>query len=523
MDAQVLVEPAILHLRIPDFAAVVAGRARPDLGARALIVAGAVDGRGTVLAASPAARQDGVAPGMTLREAEKLSPRAEMLPADPDTLAGAAREILAILECYTPVVELDWGRNARTRRRKEQAADWTKLARCFGVTLDVRGCERLFGPPPRIAQRIEAHLAEQGYMARIGVAANPSLAAVASAVAWAEADRPALCLVPAGQERSFLDGLPLALFEAVDDDLLEHLRVLGIRKAGQLARLPTAAIRRRFGTAGEAAQAQARGSAQRPVIAPPAPPILEAACALEDPIADALHLERVLARLAARLARQLAARGQAASLLTLRLTQASVPSGSAHTGSCLIERSLHLKAPVAGEAAILARARELLIQVAPDGPVAELALTLTELVAAATQLSFPLLTGCGSRPREDLAAVEQKLRRRFGPRAARRVRLVDALLPEERVAWDGPAAAPDRRAPALAVRVDVAGRPLALSRDTGSWEQVRAICGHWRLRTRWWAEVTHRHYYLVETAGGAVLEICQEQRDGHWRLTGRRD
>jgi nucleotidyltransferase/DNA polymerase involved in DNA repair len=541
MDAQPLVEPAILHVRIADFAATVAARARPDLDGRALIVGNAADGRGLVLAASPAARADGVASGMTLREAEKLCPRVVALPADPEALSGAAREALAILGCYTPVVEPDWLRADGKRRRKAGPADWEKLAHTFGATLDVRGCERLFGPPHRMAARIAEHLAECGYAARIGVAANPSLAAVASAVAGIDETRPSPCLVAAGQERAFLDGLPLALLSAVDDDLLEHLRVLGIRKAGQLARLPTAGVRRRFGPAGESAQAQARGEARRPLVVPSAPPTLEAACALEEPATEAPRLEQALARLAARLARQLAARGQSASLLTLRvtvMTQASLETSprpgpdTAVSGRVtavggpdgeVCERSLHLKEPVAGEAAILARARELLIQMAPDGPVAALAITLADLGTAATQLSFPLLTGNGARVRDDMEVVTQRLCRRFGPRAARRVRLVEALLPEERVVWDGPDGASGRRVLSLAVRADAAGRPLALRRGVGHWEPVRTICAHWRLRTRWWAEVTHRHYYLVETAAGALLENYHEQRDGRWHLTGRRD
>ena len=69
----------------------------------------------------------------------------------------------------------------------------------FGATLDVHGCERLFGPPPRIATRIIADLQAMGYTAQIGLATNPSLAAVASALA-ASRTAEAECLAAAGAE-----------------------------------------------------------------------------------------------------------------------------------------------------------------------------------------------------------------------------------------------------------------------------------------------------------------------------------
>jgi hypothetical protein len=195
---------------------------------------------------------------------------------------------------------------------------------------------------------------------------------------------------------------------------------------------------------------------------------------------------------------------------------------------------------VATETAIFARARELLAQVAPDAPVSALRLELAALGEAAIQLSFPLPLARDGAPRPDLETVAERLRGRFGPRAARRVRLAPvALLPEEQVIWDEPTQKRGQAPRALTVRIDAGGRPTALRRAAGSgeqegdeagagpggsgWEPIRAVCAHWRLRTRWWARTTHRYYYLVETMDGALLEIYQEQEDGRWWLTGRRD
>jgi DNA polymerase-4 len=496
-------------VRIEAFAVAVVVRRQSALRDRAVLVGGDAQGRGAVLAASAAAREEGVRPGMLLRAAEKLCPHAAVLPADPVAIAAAARDLLAVLGAYTPVLEPAWMRPAT--KRTAAAADEQQLARCFGATLDVRGCERLCGPPTTIAARLSLEIEGLGYGARIGVAENPYLAAVAAAVAGAGSP----IFVPAGREQDFMETIPLTLIEGLDPELLDHLRGLGIRAAGQFARLPVAAVRRRFGQAGRAAHEQARGIAQRAVVAPPAPTLLEAACTLEDPTADGQWLDRELVRLAGRLAAQLTARGQSAALLILAV------EFSAGTRS----RRLHLKQPVAGGQAILARARELLAQVAPGMgmSVAGLRLQATVLGPAAAQLALPLVDARLAE-HEKLEAVARRLRERFGPRAARRAHLVvDAVLPEDRVMWDGPANLPPRRARPIEARVDDAGQPAAIRRDARPWEMLRAVRGRWRIRANWWSTPADRHYYLVETIGGAVLEIYRDQGDGAWLLVGTRD
>jgi hypothetical protein len=179
---------------------------------------------------------------------------------------------------------------------------------------------------------------------------------------------------------------------------------------------------------------------------------------------------------------------------------------------------------VAGALAILARARELLVQIAPDRPVAALRIELTELNPAPIQLSFPVAVGIGVPRQERLDVVAHRLRERFGPSAARRAHLVaDALLPEDGVAWEDYGRLPTRRSCPIAVQMDAEGRPTALRRGTGPWEVVRAVYTQWRIRTKWWAEPTHRRYYRLETTGGVVVDVYHEQGDGRWHLAATRD
>jgi hypothetical protein len=237
---------------------------------------------------------------------------------------------------------------------------------------------------------------------------------------------------------------------------------------------------------------------------------------LDDTTVDGQWLDRELARLAERLAAQLAAAGQATALLTLAVCL------TAGTRS----HRLYLKQPVAGTPAVLARARELLARITPDVdlPVAGLRLQAAKLGPAAAQLALPLLDA-RLAGHEKLEAVARRLRDRFGPRAARRVHLIaDAVLPEDRVMWDGPANLSARHARAIETRIDAAGHPAAILRRRGyGWETLRAVRGQWRIRATWWATPADRYYYLVETERGAVLEIYRDQGEGTWRLVGTRD
>jgi hypothetical protein len=315
--------------------------------------------------------------------------------------------------------------------------------------------------------------------------------------------------------------------------------------------LPAAALRRRFGEAGRAASERAQGLTDRPVIAPMPPPVIEAVYDPEEPLADGPRLDRELSRLAGRLARELTARGQAAARLTLTVTCQSLPApetpdnpphypeaaryprGHSRPVSTLRPQSrvhapetrcLHLKQPVAGAPAILARARELLVQIGPDRPISTLRIELADLCAAPTQLSFPIAVGMRAPRQDKLDVVARRLRERFGPSAARRAHLVaNALLPEDGVAWEDYGRIPARRPRPIAVRMDEHGQPTALRRGNGPWEAVRAVYAQWRIRANWWAEPTHRRYYRLEIATGIIVEVYHEQRDDSWHLTATRD
>src|ERR1700757_1178227 len=97
---------------------------------------------------------------MPIVTAKRLCPQGIFVPVRMQHYAVISRQIREILFSFTPLVEP------------------LSLDEAF---LDVRGCERLFGPAPEIARRIKDRIrSELGLVASVGVAPNKFLAKLAS-------------------------------------------------------------------------------------------------------------------------------------------------------------------------------------------------------------------------------------------------------------------------------------------------------------------------------------------------------
>ncbi|MCI0877218.1 MAG: hypothetical protein J4N76_11745, partial [Chloroflexi bacterium] len=92
----------IAYIRIQDFPVQVEILENPALRQTAVVIGGLPSDDGTVYACSPAARIDGVQQGMTLRQAEQLSPRANFLPLSRDLYRRAHKNLLETLSPYSP-------------------------------------------------------------------------------------------------------------------------------------------------------------------------------------------------------------------------------------------------------------------------------------------------------------------------------------------------------------------------------------------------------------------------------------
>jgi len=199
----------ILHVDMDAFFAAVEQRDRPELRGKPVIVGAPPDQRGVVSTCSYEARVFGVHSAMPSREAFQRCPQAVFLPPDMPRYAAVSRQVFAIFERFTPLVEP------------------VSIDEAF---LDVTGSKRLFGEPDAIAARVRAAIhAETGLTASVGVAGNKFLAKLAS-----ESNKPdGLTVVPRSRPEvlAFLAPLPVGRLWGVGKvmrALLEHHNYLVI-------------------------------------------------------------------------------------------------------------------------------------------------------------------------------------------------------------------------------------------------------------------------------------------------------
>src|SRR5579872_443175 len=98
--------PSILHIDMDAFFVSVELLTRPELKGLPVVVGGGRDQRGVVTSASYEARRFGVHSAMPLRTAAKLCPQAVFLENNHDLYSRWSDRVAAILEKYSPVVEM---------------------------------------------------------------------------------------------------------------------------------------------------------------------------------------------------------------------------------------------------------------------------------------------------------------------------------------------------------------------------------------------------------------------------------
>jgi DNA polymerase-4 len=203
----------ILHADLDAFFASVEQRDNRALRGKPVLVGG-----GVVLAASYEAKAYGVRTAMGERQARRLCPHAIVVPPRMTAYSEASKAVFEVFEDTTPLVE------------------GLSIDEAF---LDVRGLERLAGPPVEIAERLRRRvLGEVGLRITVGVARTKFLAKVASGVAKPDG----LLFVPPDDELAFLHPLPVERLWGVGRVTAAKLHDRGLRTVGQVAALDEAVL-----------------------------------------------------------------------------------------------------------------------------------------------------------------------------------------------------------------------------------------------------------------------------------------
>jgi len=297
---------AILHIDMDAFFASVEVLDDPSLAGKPVMVGGTPEGRGVVAAASYEARKYGVHSAMSAARAVKLCPDGIFLRGRMDRYAEISRQILAIFEDFTPLVEP------------------LSIDEAF---LDVTGCRRLFGSAEQLGRTIKQRiLQEVGLVASVGVAANKFLAKLAS-----DLEKPdGFVIIAPDEARDLLADLPIGKLWGVGKVAEKQMHQFGIRKVGDMLAIPGELLIQQFGDHAAHLLELAVGYDERPVV-----PVHEAKSignetTFREDIGDAGQLQDVLDHLAANVARRLRSHGFRARTVTLK---ARYPDFTTHSRS----------------------------------------------------------------------------------------------------------------------------------------------------------------------------------------------
>ncbi len=230
----------IIHIDMDAFFASVEQRDNPDLRGKPVAVGGYGE-RGVVAAASYEARVFGVRSAMASARARRLCPDLIFVPHRFEVYRHVSRQIRAIFERYTPLVQ-------------PLSLDEAYL----DVTENLMG----IASATQIATEIRAAIRETtGLTASAGVSYNKFLAKIAS-----DQNKPdGLCVITPTQGPEFAAALPVRKFHGIGPATAARMERLGIATGADLREKPRDYLDRHFGKAGAYYYWASRGIDHRPV------------------------------------------------------------------------------------------------------------------------------------------------------------------------------------------------------------------------------------------------------------------
>jgi len=233
----------VLHVDMDAFFASVEQLDHPEWRGLPVVVGGSPDSRGVIAAASYEARRYGVFSAMpSVRARALLPPEAIWTRGDFARYGEMSAKVFAIFDAYTPDVQ--------------------------GASID----EAYLGLPPEesrdpechpvaVACRIQEEVDQLGLSCSIGVAANKTVAKIAS-----DRDKPhGITVVVPGREAAFLAPLPVRAMPGIGPTTAKHLVALGIRTLGDLAAMDDVTAAQVLGSHGAGVVRRAAGVDLRPV------------------------------------------------------------------------------------------------------------------------------------------------------------------------------------------------------------------------------------------------------------------
>jgi protein ImuB len=500
-------------LRVADLPQAAARRAHPELAGLAWVVASGPGPRAEIVSVSPQAARLGVRPGTSVVHGHSTCAALVVRVASPALERAACDALLDAALSTSPRAA------AAPPGRGPYAAE-------AAVFVDARGVARLFGSEEGFASALAARAAALGLPAVVAVAGTPAVARIAAR--QCSGCEETLRIVRPGGDAAFLAPLPLDLLNP-DDALAEALQRFGLRRVGDLTRIPPRALATRLGRPAARLIALARGEDATPPPAAPPEHELAEGLELEAPVAQLEPLRFVLRGLLTRLAARLACRGLACGELLLELALAEGGRDARRVG---------VAAPTL-EVPVLLRLAALALEARPPEQ-AVLAVRVASEGQPPRSDQLDLFRPAGPAPaRLDRTLVE--LAALCGPDRVGAPAVADSHRPDafalRPFAQARAGAPPPRRetaAPVLAVRAlrpplparvrAPGGIPAWIESALARGEVVR-VAGPWRTTGHWWSEEERFAFdhFDVQTADGLVVRLRFDHRERRWQIDGLYD
>jgi protein ImuB len=204
--------------------------------------------------------------GLSQREAEARWPDVAYRADAPADYAQALVPVLDLLAGLSPTVE--WSAEPAAA---SAVARHDPTAR-YAIFLDGTGLAGLYGSEERLARLIAREVLEQtGHRARVGIADGRYAALLAATLRVRFPSQARVWpIVPPDTDAAFLAGLPVACL-SLPPEVCERVARLGAQTLGEFVKLPSNALRHRFGPDGLVAKALAAGRDEGPLRPRPVP------------------------------------------------------------------------------------------------------------------------------------------------------------------------------------------------------------------------------------------------------------
>jgi protein ImuB len=462
----------------------------------------------------PVAEDRGLYPGQTLANARAICPDLAVVEADPKADAAALVKLATWCERYTPLVATD-----------PPDSLW----------LDITGCP-IAAPDGgnRFARDVVERMQAIGVHCRVGVAGTSG---AAWALAHALLGKRHTCVVASGQERAALMDLPIGALR-LDPRIVARLRRVGLRRIGELLRLPRPDLTSRFGPMPALRLDQALGRAEEAIAWLQPAIVWQERLDFAEPISTPDDLERALLLLTGRLCRRLAEQDQGAHRFVANFcrTDAQVPQ-------IVVATTM----PSRDTAHISKLLKEKLSSVDPGFGMD--VITLAAENTASLQNEQTGLDGhAQAEAAVELARLLDRLSNRLGADRVWRLAPCESHQPERRERRVAPTIQPVagwtrdlaavrpirllRRPERVEVTAMLPDGPPVLFRWRRVPHRVRSAIGPERIANEWWRKTGSSHeaarirdYYRVEDQNGARFWIFRtgmhvEDSEPTWYLHG---